>query len=164
MGSEQKRCCICGEPFVPHPHTLEIQRVCFKDSCRRARVRQNFQCWVRSNPNYQKGRQAKVRAWAKAYPNYWQNYRDDNADYVKRDNKRRVIAMRRARRSAKQITIKQVAVRKLTEIQNLAGDECSAKQITYDRRVDGIMDYLFWTVGEACSAKQINVAIVGVPG
>lgn len=163
MGTNHKQCCVCGETFVPHPRTVEIQKVCFKDSCRKAREQRNFQRWVKFNPYYQKGRQAKVRAWAKVYPNYWQHYRDDNPDYVRRDNKRRAIALRQARCSAKQIAISQTAVGKIAEIRSLASGECSAKQIAIDRRVDGILDYLLWTVQGASSAKQINVALVGAP-
>ena len=45
--------------------------------------------------------------------------------------------------------------------ESLRKARCSAKLTERDRRVDGIMEYLFWTVKEPLSAKQSHTDFKG---
>ena len=75
---EIKRSCrICKQPYQPHPRNAKRnktwgQKTCGKRECRLAWRRKRWQCWAKLHPGHIKNdaRRAKVRAWAKAYPDY----------------------------------------------------------------------------------------------
>lgn len=95
-----------------------------------------------------------MRVWAKAYPDYWHKYRREHPDYVARDSQRRCSGCKKAKISAKQDAVRQTAVEKLESIRDLE-PVSSAKQDAVHRRVNGILDYLFW---KESSAKQDSMA------
>jgi hypothetical protein len=156
---------ICKEPYQPHPRNAKRnktwgQKTCGKRACQLAWRRRRWQCWAKLKPWLIKNeaRRAKVRAWAKAYPNYWQGYRAGHSRYVVRDNLRRVEGIKRARLSAKQTAIRQIVVEKLRALGALKTAEVSAKQTPILRRVDAMEDCLRSTVEAFWSAKQIPIA------
>lgn len=157
MKISKKRCFCCHRWFQTHPRTAAFQRFCPRPKCRRQSRLKSHHAWWRANgPATNAARAPKVRAWA-ACKGYWRHYRASHPDYVRRDNQRRTSALKLARRSAKQDTIRRIAVGKLNDILALA-PEMSAKQDTIHRRVDGIMDYLLWKEG---SAKQDSMSPAG---
>ena len=155
---ETKGCPYCGRPYLPDPRTAKTQKACARPRCRRARQRQNWRRWSKLHPGYAASRQAKTRAWARAYPDYWSRYRAAHRAYARRDNRRRTEAMRRARCSAKQITMRTVVVEKLRALEALDPPVRSAKQTAMARRVDAIDDCLRSTVAVVCSAKPSAMA------
>ncbi len=48
----QKRCCICRDPFWPHPRVGVRQRACRKPDCQKARRAQTQKAWREKNPDY----------------------------------------------------------------------------------------------------------------
>jgi len=158
MKIAKRRCEFCHEWFSPDPRTVKFQRSCTKPDCRKKRSRASVRQWWKQNPGYNKGRSPKVRAWAKAYPNYWRKYRQEHPDYVKKERRRRRSAHKKAKNAAKQNAISQISLEKLESIRNLEPNS-AAKQNTIHRRVDGILDYLFW---KECVAKQNAIAITPV--
>jgi hypothetical protein len=96
----------------------------------------------------------KIHAWVKGYPNYWHKYRKEHPDYVARDNRRRCSSYKKRKISAKQDAVRQISVEKLESIRDLELVS-SAKQDAVHRRVDGILNYLFW---KESSAKQDDIA------
>lgn len=156
MGIPKKKCIYCGRWFLPD-RRVRKQKRCFREECRRAANRRKVRNWIKLHPDFLVGRVAKVRAWAKGYPDYWRQYRRGHPDYCLRDNRRRTAALRKARRSAKQTSIRAIAVEKLRKVRDLDPPNCSAKQTPIERRVEGLMDYLFWTVKVPCSAKQTGI-------
>lgn len=83
MKVKRKRCPYCGRLFSPDPRA-RIQKCCGLPKCQGARKRQNLRRWRSLHPDHEQRYAAKERAWAKAYPNYWQVYRKDHPDYTAR--------------------------------------------------------------------------------
>ena len=162
MRNKEKQCRVCGNLFIPHPQTSKIQKTCFQENCRKAWQRRKYLRWIKQNQDYSKKRRSKINAWARAYPNYWQDYRQNNPDYVLRDNKRRARALRRSRRSAKQTAWQRATVEKLRAVQALLPSGCSAKQTAWDPRVDSLLDFLLSRETALLSAKQTVLAL-GMP-
>jgi hypothetical protein len=147
----KRRCEICRKWFMPDPRTYKIQKACSKPECLQKRKEKAKRDWWKNNPVYEyKYRKEKTRNWAKEYPDYWKNYRRGHPDYVEKDNRRRRTRHKKAKNAAKQDTMRKISVDKLKGIQEIRPD-FSAKQDTLNRRVDGILDYLFW---KESSAKQ----------
>lgn len=96
MGS--KLCLFCRRQFEPYPPMAGRQRVCKDAECRRRLKRQLEAALLGRRPAaWRKERNVWMCEWAKAYPDYWQRYRDDHPAYVARDNARRARALRRQR-------------------------------------------------------------------
>ena len=158
-----KKCVHCGRWFWPDPRVGKRQKRCVREECRKASNRRKSRKWVQNNPDILPSLRVKMRVWAKAYPDYWQRYRKDHPAYCQRDNQRRASSLRKARCSAKLTSIRDIAVHKLRRIEDLTPAECSAKLTERDRRVDGLVEYLFWTVKEPLSAKQTHTDLEGSP-
>lgn len=146
-------CRYCQRSFQPDPRTIRFQKACHRLACRKTRQAANYRRWIALHPDYDRSRQAKVRAWAAA-AQYWRCYRKSHPDYAKRDNDRRRRAYRRSVFSAKQITITELTRRKLQELAALKEPISSAKQIAIDGRVNRILDFLLW---KELSAKQKSI-------
>lgn len=149
----KKRCEFCHKWFMPHPRAPH-QRCCSNRTCRKKRKARADKNWNLKNPGYGKGRTLKIRVWAKEYPDYWRKYRRKHPDYVARDNRRRCSSYKRRKISAKQDAVHKISVEKLESIRVLE-PVSSAKQDAVHRRVDSILDYLFW---KESSAKQDKIA------
>jgi len=154
MKTKKKRCLFCGRWYKPDPRTAQFQKACAKKSCRKERERQKNQKWAAKYPDYQSYRGVKIRQWA-AKTQYWKRYRAANAEYVRRDNKRRVLARKRLKVSAKQTAIRKITVDKLNSIRKNEPD-LSAKQTAMNRRLNELIDVLIW---KEVSAKQPNIAL-----
>lgn len=154
MNIAKKQCVHCGREFWPDPRVGKRQKRCFREECRRAENCRKARKWIQLNPDVLPSLRAKRRVWAKAYPNYWRRYRKNHPTYCLRDNQRRAASLRKARCSAKLTSIREIAVDKLQRIEAMIPADCSAKLTEIDRRVDGIVEYLFWTVRKPLSAKQ----------
>lgn len=100
--------------------------------------------WRTLHPKHTAAYRPKVRAWAKAYPDYWRQYRKNNRVYAERDNKRRRRAHREARRAANVTAIASIFRRKLQDLTSLRSPESAANVTLMDRRINGIVDYLVW--------------------
>lgn len=154
----KKRCYFCHEWYQPDVRTRGHQIACRDRVCsgnRRARADRN---WRIKHPRNSANWKYKVREWSRDYPYYWRHYRKSHPEYCKRDNRRRVLAARRANHSAKTDAMKQIAVEKLLSIRQI-GMEYSAKTDGTNRRVEGIVEYLFWTVENPHSAKYRRYGI-----
>lgn len=155
MGAiKKKRCEFCYEWFTPHACTKQKQKCCSKPDCRKKRKARTKRTWWNKNAGYNKSRKAKIKAWARNYPNYWQKYRKKHPDYVARDNRRRCSVYRKRKISAKQDQLAQISLEKLESIKKFEVVS-SAKQDQLHSQVNGILDYLFW---KEFSAKQNTLA------
>lgn len=150
----RKRCAFCGCWFDPDPRTAKHQKSCGRPTCRRARRRHKQRRWRARNPDYERSRRAKVRVWAKAYPDYFRQYRADHPDYAVRDNRRRVLARRRAKVSANVTALRLIVVEKASKLGTTKTPEASANVTALSRRVQAIEDCLRSTVDVVMSAKQ----------
>ncbi len=157
MKIARKRCEFCHEWFTPNPRTIKTQRSCTNPHCRKQRRNRAVRDWRRRNPDCNKGRGHKIRDWAKSYPNYWRQYRRQHPEYTARDNRRRCSAYREHKISAKRNEITRISLEKLESIRKLE-PVSSAKRNEIHRRVEGILDYLFW---KERAAKQNEMAFLG---
>jgi hypothetical protein len=104
------RCRFCHRQYYPNPRAARFKKLrkaqqsCGRKACRRARQRQNYRGWIVRNPGHRGERRIKIRAWAKAYPDYWCYYRANAPAYRQRECQRMVATRRTLRRVAKQIT------------------------------------------------------------
>lgn len=60
----QKRCCICRDPFWPHPRVKGRQRACRKPACQKARRALTQKAWRERNPDYWTTRRLQRRSAA----------------------------------------------------------------------------------------------------
>ena len=81
----KRRCLFCRRWFEPDCRKPK-QRVCFRKCCQKKRKRRAWRRWALRNKRL---KNLKLRQWAKAYPNYWQHYRNIQPKYRRKDNKRR---------------------------------------------------------------------------
>lgn len=160
MKAKQKRCPYCGRLFRPD-RRARVQKCCGRAACQRARKRKNLRHWRSLHPGHADRYQAKERAWAKAYPNYWRGYRKKHPEYVASDGRRRAAALKLARRSANETGMRQIAVEKLHALDRLEQPVCSANETGFLRRVNAIEECLRSTVAAMCSAKGNQVAVFG---
>ena len=158
-----KSCRHCGKRFEPDRRAAKVQKYCSEKTCQQARQRRKYRRWLSQPAHAAAGRDA-LRAWAKNYPDYWRRYRANHPEYVCRDNRRRAMSLRRARRSAKQTDWRQIAVERLDAIEAGSEPVCSAKQTDLSRRVTSMLGYLRWTVEASKSAKKTGMAWVGGTG
>lgn len=155
---KRKRCAYCGDWFAPDPHTAKHQKSCGRPACRRARRRQKQRHWRALNPDYERSRGAKRRAWAKAYPNYYQGYRASHPEYTARDNRRRTRERRRGKVSANVTALRQIVVEKASRLGQAEEPKMSANVTALSRRVEAIEDCLRSTVDAVIAAKQTGLA------
>lgn len=156
----KKSCRHCGRLFHPHPKAAKVQKYCSRKACQRVRQRRKYRRWI-LEPAHRAAHQDCLRAWAKDYPNYWQYYRATHPNYVRQDNRRRALSLKRARCSAKQTDLRQTAVERLRAIQAMGTPSCSAKLTDLARRMDSLVEFLRWTVETPCPAKQTGMAWLG---
>lgn len=157
MKAKRKCCAYCGRSYRQDCRA-RTQKCCGRADCQRARKRQNLRCWRSLHPDKVQRHQAKARAWAKGYPDYWRRYREEHPKYVARDGERRARAMKRARYSANETGMRRIIVEKLGALDALVGLACSANETGILRRVDALEDCLRSTVEVVCSAKRNRVA------
>lgn len=154
-------CRYCDRPFRPDPRIGEAQKVCGRSACQRARKRAKLRRWRTLHPDHAQSTSAKQQAWAKAYPDYWRQYRRSHPDYYERDLARRRKAYRSARSSAKETLIKDISRRKLEALETLQTPDVSAKETPIARRMELVVDYLVW---KARSAKESPMEVAGHRG
>lgn len=148
MKVKTKICRYCGRKFRPDPRTASFQKACSQAKCKKARQRQNHRAWVARHPNHDSDRAQEKRVWSKVYPRYWRRYRARSPAYQDREKRRMAAKRRRERRVANQITRRKIAVEKLRKIES-QGAKTVANQITMARRVDEVVQFLFWKEGVA---------------
>ena len=156
-----KRCAYCGDGFRPDPRTAKHQKSCGRSACRRARRRQKQRHWRARNPDYERSRLVKRQVWAKAYPDYYRQYRAAHPEYAVRDNLRRVAARRRQKVSANVTALRQVVVEKAARLGAPRQPVLSANVTALSRRVEAIEDCLLSTVAAVVAAKQTGMAAFG---
>ncbi|MEK7413929.1 MAG: hypothetical protein AAB263_11495, partial [Planctomycetota bacterium] len=129
------RCRICGRFFRPDPRKRgrSPQKTCGRVACRRQHKGRNNQSWALRHPGYGKSRKLKIRAWAKAHPDYWQRYRAGQPAYQERERQRMRSKRKRLRRVAKQAVIGQITVEKLLAVKRIRSKSV-AKQAVIARR------------------------------
>ncbi len=154
----KKRCSFCRRWYQPDPRTYKEQLACKKAACRKQRRAQANRSYHIRHPRRNENWKLKVRDWARAYPYYWRQYRKNHPDYCIRDNLRRELSAKRSSFSAKTDAMRQMSVEKLLSTQKTEVGY-SAKDDAINRRVDGIVDYLLWTVNDPYSAKYRRYGI-----
>lgn len=154
MKTPKRRCCFCQDWFQPGPRNPRRQQACSDPGCQQKRRAENNRRWRKNNPGYGKGRKQKISAWAREYPDYWRKYRKEHPDYAEKERRRRRSAHQRAKNAAKQDSVRKISVEKLESIRDL-GAVSAAKQDSVHRRLNGILDYLFW---KESAAKQDAIA------
>jgi hypothetical protein len=159
MKNSKKRCAFCHWWYQPDPRTRKHQLACKKTACRKLRHAAADRSWRIKHPRRKQTWKLKVRAWARNYPYYWRQYRKAHPEYVERDNRRRASAAKRARMFRKTDAMRQISIEKIRSIRDL-GAGCSAKTDAIDRRVEGIMDYLLWTVEKAVPQNTDGMAFL----
>lgn len=150
---KKKRCEFCHKWFIPHPRAPH-QRCCSDPICRKKRKAAADRNWWLKNPDYAKSRNPKIRDWAKNFPDYWQKYRKGRPDYTRKERQRMRSVRQIAKSVAKQDAVRKISVEKLEGIRDLEPVRV-AKQDAVQRRVNGILDYLFW---KETVAKQDRIA------
>ena len=140
MPTKKKRCIICHKWFLPDPRTSK-QICCDNPKCRKQFKAATNRRWLKLNPHYEKTRNSKKRTWEKN-GEYHRRYRLEHPTYVEADNRRRSKARKNTKMSARQASIREIAVEKLKSTLNNAPD-LSARQALMDRRMDIIIEYLF---------------------
>lgn len=153
--SKSQRCIICHSWFQPNPRTIRTQKACSRPPCQKKRKFLANQSWRMRNPSYDHSRRRKVQAWAKTYPDYWRHYRATHPDYVERNNRRRGLSRKKALGAANQDAIGQIAVEKLRSIPAV-GPESAANQVAILRRLNGVVEFLFW---KETAAKQSPIVL-----
>ena len=94
----KKRCLFCPRWFQPYIPLADRQVVCGRKKCRKKLKLLLNRAWKRSRGAlWKKEINRRLRAWAKAYPHYWRDYRGRHPRYRRRDNKRRTRTLRRQR-------------------------------------------------------------------
>ena len=163
MNNPKKRCAFCHRWYQPDPRTRKHQLACKKTACRKRRhAAADRSLRIRRPRRHGDNWKLKIRAWARNYPYYWRQYRKAHPEYVERDNRRRSLAAKKARAFRKTDAMRQISVEKIRSIRDL-GAGCSAKVDAIVRRVEGIEDYLLWTVEKAVPQKTDGMAL-GRPG
>lgn len=152
MKVKRKRCPYCGRLFQ-QDRRARVQKCCGRPDCQRARKRQNLRRWRSLHSGHAGRYQAKERAWAKAYPDYWREYRTRHPEYVARDGQRRAAAQKRSRCSANETGMKRAVVENLRILDALGKPVCSANETGFLRRVGAMEACLRSTVAVVCSAK-----------
>jgi hypothetical protein len=85
----KKKCCYCGEFFLPHPRLKSKQVACSKPQCQKARNKNNQAEWKKRHPGCFKGRYPNTKRWLAEKPGYLAGYRREHPEKVQRDNQRR---------------------------------------------------------------------------
>lgn len=154
MSVRKKRCRVCRDWYRPDPRARKGQKVCAKPICRRERKRRADRQWRAGNPGYRD--KDKVRQWAAAYPDYWQNWRATHPDYVERNRKQ----SRQRMKASRLMFAKQDAIRRdpVGYLEALRGPGMFAKQDAMARPVDGILTFL---AAREVFAKQKSIAPAG---
>lgn len=83
-----------------------------------------------------------------AFPRYWRDYRAAHPAYRERERRRMAQKRRRELRVAKRDECRKIAVEKLSAIAALEPGRV-AKPDVCDRRVGGLLNFLFWKEGVA---------------
>ena len=76
---EEFPCCFCGSFFVPSPRHKN-QNYCMKQDCRRAKKAALKREKMRTDPEFRLNQQLSNKKWAKANPDYWKRYRQENPE------------------------------------------------------------------------------------
>lgn len=164
MKNPKKRCAFCHRWYKPDPRTRKHQLACKKIACRKRRHAAADRSLRIKRPRPPGDNwKLKIRAWARNYPYYWRQYRKAHPEYVERDNRRRSLSAKKARAFRKTDAMRQISVEKIRSIRDL-GAGCSAKADAIGRRVEGIMDYLLWTVEKAVPQNTDGMALGGPSG
>jgi hypothetical protein len=75
IGITRKKCCHCGQLFLPDARNFRRQRYCTKPACRKASKADSQQRWLQQpeNRDYFRGHEhvARVQRWRAAHPGYW---------------------------------------------------------------------------------------------
>ena len=148
MTIPNKRCDFCHRWYEPDPRVGEDQVACQREACRKKRKARADRNWRIKHPGYGVKWKYKLREWAASYPDNWRHYRLTHPEYAERERKRMRSKRERLKIVAKQDARVQMAVEKLESIQAQT-PKTVAKQDAIHRRVDGIVDYLFWKEGVA---------------
>jgi hypothetical protein len=83
---EQKACCICQQPFVPHPRLKDRQKTCAAASCRIELKRRANQDWRAQNPDYFLERyDTMFKTWNEKNRDYKKRYRQEHPEYVQKN-------------------------------------------------------------------------------
>lgn len=147
---------ICGKEFTPDPRVGHRQCVCSRKKCQKERKRKEWRRWAMRNREV---RRLKLRQWAQAYPHYWRARRLKNEEYRRREKARKRKARKRAKRAAKQSQIKGQNIERLQALRQMGkGAQNAAKQSQTARRVEAVVEYLFWREN---AAKHIHMAGAG---
>lgn len=160
---QERSCSICQSFFKPNPRTRHgrgyRQKVCSKPSCQQERKRRYWRRLMASRPKSLERHRKQTRLWSQAR-GYWKDWRKNHARYMTRDNRRRRLAAKAARRSAKQVQIRRLRVERIRRLrQMIAEAKASAKQVQFLPVIVGLVDYLD---DRDCSAKQVQIGI-GAP-
>lgn len=169
MKTRTRSCLICRQAYQPHPRNAKTnktwgQKTCGRRTCRLAWKRKQWRRWKKLNPGDTDSRRAKVRGWAKGYPDYWRHYRQEHPDYRKRELCRMAAKRRRQKCVAKQRAIGAILAEKLRALEIARGPICVAKQTAILRRVDAIEDCLRSTISAVFIAKHRPIALAGAAG
>lgn len=142
MRNPHKRCCICHRWFTPYIRQRQRQKICGRVLCQKKCHAGNCRAWRAANPEQDKSRRAKIRAWAERR-GYWKGYRRNNAAYRAQEKERMRSMRRRVKGVAKRDSLRRIAVEKIREIQTMEVQNV-AKRDSLARRVEGVLGFLLW--------------------
>lgn len=82
--AERRKCIHCLKGFRPRPQNPD-QQFCSEKACQRARKLIWQQQKLLNDSDYQANQKAAQNCWQEKNPDYWQEYRKRNPDYVARN-------------------------------------------------------------------------------
>ena len=70
-----KRCIYCGRFFKPDYRVKARQKNCQSPQCQTKRKKESQRRWVKTNPEYFKGRYENTKSWRRLHPDYQRQWR-----------------------------------------------------------------------------------------
>lgn len=159
----RKKCRVCGELFLPYSRSYRRQKVCSKESCRKAWARKLWRRWRDQNPLSLGVSAAKSAAWRKEHPGYWREWRKKHPGAVERNREEQ----RRRNREKRGVIAKPrgldcVHREKMCRIKAL-GVIAKTKgiEVVFPVALEGIRRYLGWSWTIA-KTKEMDGSVKGV--
>lgn len=143
----RKMCRVCGELFQPYSRSYRRQKVCSKESCRKAWARELWRLWRERNPLSVSMTAEKRAAWSRKNPGYWREWRNKHPAAVERNRE----AQRRRNREKRSLIAKPKGLewvhcekmRRLKSLQVIAKTKGIGE--VFPVALDGIRRYLGWS-------------------
>lgn len=156
----RKTCRVCGELFSPYSRSYRRQKVCSKESCRKAWARELWRRWRERNPLSVSTTAEKRAAWRRKNPGYWREWRNKHPVAVERNREEQ----RRRNREKRSLiakpkgldSIHREKMNRLKTLQVIAKTKGIGEVVPV--ALDGIRWYLGWS-WKIAKTKEMEVSV-----